>query len=205
MSTHVVLPVERLPARLTLNPDRPMTDDEYFQFCALNEKVRLERTATGQITIAPPDGFTPSCQSADVVAQLGNWAELDGRGTASGSTTEFFLPTGAALSPDAAWSLNSRLAQFSKAEKRKFLHLSPDFVIEVMSPFDSLRTAKEKMTHWIAGGVKLGWLLHGDRQAVYVYRAGRKEQKHTGINKLAGEGPMAGFELDLTDIWTPPF
>lgn len=200
MSTHVVLPVDRLPARLMWNP--PMTDDEYFEFCAANPEVRFERTARGEIIIVPPAGFASDNQNAKVVVQLGVWAEKNGKGEVSGPSTEFFLPTGAALSPDAAWTPNTRLAKLSESERRKFLHLSPDFVIEVLSPSDSLRAAKEKMVEWISGGVKLAWLIHADQKTVYVYRARRKEpEKLTGITRIAGEGPVAGFELNLTKVW----
>jgi Uma2 family endonuclease len=200
MSTHMVLPADRLPVRLMWNP--PMTDDEYFEFCAANQDVRFERSAKGEVIIVPPAGFESDNRNAEVVGQLWNWSKRDGRGHFSGPSTEFFLPTGAALSPDAAWTLKSRLSKLSKSQKRKFLHLSPDFVIEVMSPTDTLRAAKEKMTEWIAGGVKLAWLIDGDHKTVYVYRPSKEPRKHIGITKLAGEGPVAGFELDLTHIWT---
>ena len=39
------------------------------------------------------------------------------------------------------------------AERREFLRLVPEFVIEVMSPSDRLKKAKQKMETWIASGV----------------------------------------------------
>ena len=60
----------------------------------------------------------------------------------------------------------------------------------------------EKMQEWLRGGVDLGSLIHGDRKTVYIYRAGVAEaEPRTGISTLAGEGPVAGFQLDLTEIW----
>src|SRR5258708_7197230 len=123
------------------------------------------------------------------------------RGKAFGSSVEFILPTRAALSPDAAWVSNSRLAKLSKEQRRKFPPVCPEFVIEVMSPSDRLTPAKEKMEDWLLGGVELACLIDGDNQTVYIYRAGRKEEKRICITKLAGEGPVEGFELDLTDTW----
>jgi len=71
-----------------------------------------------------------------------------------------------------------------------------------MSPSDRLRSAKEKMQEWMRGGVELAWLIDADHQTVHIYRAGHDEpESRTGIVKLAGEGSVAGFELDLTDIW----
>jgi Uma2 family endonuclease len=198
----VVLPEQALPAKLILNPELRMSDDEYFDFCMANPDVRFERTAQGEIIIVPPAGGESDYQNADVIIQLGAWAKRDRRGRTFGATTEFILPTGAALSPDAAWVSTSRLSPLSKSQLRKFLRLIPEFVVEVMSPSDRLKPAMDKMQEWMRGGVELGWLIDGDTRSVYMYRAGKDEaEKRTGITTLSGEGPVAGFELDLTDIW----
>ena len=198
---HLIIPDDRLPARLAF-PRRPMSDDEFYEFCTANPDFAFERTAEGEIIIVPPAGWESSYQSGDAYRQLANWAISDRRGKASDSSSEFVLPTGAALSPDAAWVSDRRRMRLSKDQRRKFPPVTPEFIIEVMSPSDRLKDAKKKMEEWMRGGVELGWLIQADRKTVYIYRAGQPEpEKRTGIKKLKGEGPMAGFELDLTDIW----
>ena len=202
MDMQVTLPEEALPAKLTLNPELRMNDDEYFAFCMANPDVRFERTAEGEIVIVPPAGGESDHQCLGIGSQLQVWARGDGRGKTFGSSVEFILPTGAALSPDAAWVSNRRISQLSKEQRRKFPPVCPEFIIEVMSPTDRLKAAREKMEEWMRAGVELGWLIDGDKQTVYVYRAGQAgAETRTGILKIAGEGPVAGFELDLTDIW----
>jgi Uma2 family endonuclease len=198
----ITLPEEALPAKLTLNPELRMNDDEYYAFCMASPDVRFERTAEGEIVIVPPAGGDSDYQSLEAGAELRDWARRDGRGKACGSSVEFILPTGAALSPDAAWVSNRQLSQLSKEQRRKFPPVCPEFVIEVMSPSDRLPAAKRKMQEWMRAGVELGWLIDGDEQTVYVYRAGQAAAEMlTGILKISGEGPVAGFELDLTEIW----
>jgi Uma2 family endonuclease len=199
----VTLPEQALPAKLTLNPKlRIRDDDQYWEFCAANPDVRFERTAQGEIVIVPPVGGEGDYRNTGVSAQLYSWSKKNGRGKAFGPSVEFILPSGAARSPDASWVSNGRLAKLTKEQRRKFLRLCPEFIVEVMSPSDRLKDAKEKMVEWMANGVQLGWLIDGDRQTVYIYRAGRSEpEKRTGIKRLAGEGPIAGFVLDLADIW----
>jgi len=198
----VVFPEQALPAKLTFNPELRMSDDEYFEFCMANPDLRFERTAQGEIVIVPPAGLESSYRSGEASGQLRNWAKRDGGGRAFDSSAEFILPTGEALSPDAAWVSNRRLSGLSKEQRRKFPPVCPEFVIEVMSPSDRLPPAKEKMQEWIRAGVELAWLIHGDEGAVYIYRTGQTEgEMRAGILKLTGEGPVAGFELDLTDIW----
>jgi Uma2 family endonuclease len=202
MDMQLVLPEEALPAKLTLNPELRMNDDEYYAFCMANPDLRFERTAQGEIIIVPPAGYESDYRNTTVLEQLAPWARRDGRGKASGPSAEFILPTGAALSPDAAWVSNHRIAQLSKEQRRKFPPVCPEFVIEVMSPSDRLPAAMEKMEEWIRGGVDLAWLIHGDEKTVYIYRVGQDvAETRREILKIAGEGPVAGFELDLADIW----
>jgi Uma2 family endonuclease len=97
---------------------------------------------------------------------------------------------------------NGRLAELSREQRRKFPPVCPEFVIEVMSPSDRLRAAQEKMEEWIRVGVELAWPIQPDEKTVYVYRAGLSDaEARVGILRIAGEAPVAGFELDLTSIW----
>jgi Uma2 family endonuclease len=163
--------------------------------------LRIERTSSGEIVIVAPVGIEVAYQSTEIAAELRDWAKRDGTGKALGCT-EFILPTGAAYSPDAAWVSNERLAGLSREQRRRFPPLCPEFIVEVMSPSGRLRDVQEKMEEWRRGGVELGWLIQPDKQTVYLYRAGESGfEKRTGITHLSGEGPIAGFELDLTEIW----
>src|ERR1700746_1966715 len=114
MNMQVVLPEQALPAKLTLNPELRMNDDEYYAFCMANKDVRFERTAQGEIIIVPPAGWESSYQSGEAFGQLREWAKRDGRGKASDASAEFILANGAALSPDAASVSNRRLSQLSR-------------------------------------------------------------------------------------------
>ena len=136
-----------------------------------------------------------------VAAQLFNWAERDGHGKPFDSSAQFMLPDGSALSPDAAWVSNEALRRLSRQQRKEFLPLCPEFVVEVMSPSDRLKQAKEKMEQWISNGVQLAWLIDGDSETVYVYRKNRPIKTRRGILELAGEGPVAGFVLQLKSIW----
>jgi Uma2 family endonuclease len=198
----VVLPEDTESVKLVFEPVRMLDDDEYYAFCMSNPDLRIERTAKGEVVVVAPVGGESSFQSGEVFGELRAWARREKRGKALESSAEFILPTGAALSPDASWVSFARLSKLSKDQRKKFLKLCPEFIIEVMSPSDRLNTAKAKMNDWMAGGVDLGWLIDGEHQTVYIYRAGQPEpEKRKGVNAIEGEGPVAGFALDLTEIW----
>jgi len=87
--------------------------------------------------------------------------------------------------------------------KRKFLPLAPDFVVELTSPTDRLPRVRKKMEVWLGNTVKLGWIIDADRRTAYVYRACRQPEKLVEPAQLKGEGPVAGFVLELAEIWDP--
>jgi len=199
------MPVVALPehetVRLLFDSDQMLSHKEYLAFCRANPDLRIERTAEGEIVIVPPAGGEGSYRSGKAFAQLDRWAERDGCGAAFDCSVEFLLADGSALSPDASWVSNEALARLTRSQRREFLRLCPEFVIEVMSPSDRLKPAQAKMEVWIANGVQLGWLIDGDHESVYVYRPDRPPKTLRGIKELAGAGPVAGFVLKLQAIW----
>src|SRR5271157_5379272 len=98
-----VLEIPKLPLDIST-----LSDDQFFQFCAANRKLRIERTAEGKIIIMSPTGGETGSRNAEIKRQLGNWAKQDGAGVVFYSNTEFRLPNAANCSPYASWVLKSR-------------------------------------------------------------------------------------------------
>jgi Uma2 family endonuclease len=199
------MPVVALPehetARLLFDSGRGLSLKDYLAFCRANPDLRVERSAEGEIIIVPPVGGEGSFRSMKASAQLDHWAEKDGRGTAFDSSVAFLLPDRSALSPDASWVSSESLARLTRAQRREFLRLCPEFVIEVMSPSDRLKPAQANMEVWIANGAQLAWLIDADHETVYVYRKSHAPKTRKGIKELAGDGPVAGFVLKFQAIW----
>jgi Uma2 family endonuclease len=197
----VVLPDIETHKTFRINADAPLSDEEFFDFCMENSRLRIERDASGEITIMPPAGFETGYRNNDLSRQLGNWAIADGRGVALDSSTEYLLANGAARSPDASWILKSGLASLTKQQKKRFVHLCPDFVVELRSPSDRLPALKAKMEEWIENGALLGWLIDADLRTVIVYRPGRPAEELHRPGHVVGEGPVDGFRLEPDAIW----
>lgn len=189
--------------RLKMAPAVPMTQEQFFDFCQQNRRIRFERTAKGELIVMPPAGGESSAQNLSVAAQLYFWTRQDGTGKAFDSSGGFILPNGANRSPDASWVLLSRLIGFSKEQLRKFLPLCPDFVVEVLSPSDSLQQTLEKMEEYMNNGAKLGWLINPRQNQVCVYRPGQQVQILENPTSLAGDPELASFVLDLEPVWRP--
>ena len=199
---NVILPDVETRATFEIRAERPMDEEEFFEFCARNPELRIERNDKGEIIIIPPAGAETGFRNSDLTAQLANWSKRDGRGKAFDSNAEYILPDGAALSPDSSWVQSSRLVQFTKEQKKRFLPICPDFVVELISPTDRLPKAQAKRC---ASGSKtratLGWLIDADQRTVYVYRPGREPEELRDIDHLLGDGIVEGFRLELGEIW----
>ena len=57
------------------------------------------------------------------------------------------------------------------------------------------------MREWIENGAELAWMINPATRTVTVFRPGQEPQDHVGFDTLTGEGPVAGFVLNLRDIW----
>lgn len=183
------------------NEPNKMTPDEFWEFCRQNRKLRAELTKEGEVIIIPPTGFETSDRNAEIIFQLKLRAKKDKTGKVTESNAGFTLPNGATRSPDASWTKNERLEKFTAEEKKKFLPLCPDFVVELRSESDSLKDLWEKMEEYIENGARLGWLINSKDKEVHIYRPNREVEILRNPKMVSGEDLLKGFELDLSEIW----
>ena len=173
----------------------------FERICLEFENERIEQDSEGNVYVMAPAGDESSHQNSELTRQLANWAKQDGRGRAFESSVEFVLPDGSKLSPDGAWVHQDKLAALTREERRRFLKLVPDFVVELKSPSDRFSDLQKKMQDWKRNGVELGWLIHPDKRMVMIFRRTADEPETFYGNNLAGDGPVAGFALCLQPIW----
>jgi Uma2 family endonuclease len=196
---NLALPEIDQPVRLRF--ESPMTDDDLARFCQANEAVRVEQDANGELIVMSPAGGGASNKNNNISYQLYKWAEETGSGITFDSSGGFRLPDGSMRSPDAAWIAWSRWNALTKEEQEHFAPLCPEFVIELRSSSDSLSELQAKMKLWIANGAELAWLIDPSRKTVEIYRLGREAEVVEGGSVVEGEGPVAGFVLELGKIW----
>ncbi|BAB76063.1 all4364 [Nostoc sp. PCC 7120 = FACHB-418] len=186
---------------INLKPALELTDEQFFQICQANRDLKFERTATGELIIMPPTGGETGNKNARITQQIMNWTDADGTGIAFDSSTCFKLPNGADRSPDAAWIKLSRWNALTEEQKEKFPPICPDFVIELLSPSDSLKVAQEKMREYIDNGVRLGLLINRKSRQVEIYRQGKEVEVLESPVTVSGEDILNGFVLNLGMIW----
>jgi Uma2 family endonuclease len=201
MTAQLPIEIEVMPTVLQFHPVIEMTDDQLYEFCQINKDIRIERNATGEIVIMSPTGLETDQRNFDIITQLGIWTKQDGTGVGFGSSAGFTLPNGALRSPDAAWIKKTRWSAILPEQRKKFTSICPEFVIELRSETDGLRTLKSKMDEYIENGILLGWLIDRVNRKVYVYRPNTAVEELDNPSTLSGEDILPGFVLDLSTVW----
>ncbi|MBE9260576.1 Uma2 family endonuclease, partial [Dolichospermum sp. LEGE 00246] len=184
------------PLKLNFNTVN-FTDEQFYQLCQKNSDLKFERTSTGELIIMPPVGGESGNREAEFIIDLGIWNRQTGLGYTFSSSTIFKLPNGSDRSPDAAWIKKERWEALTPEQKCKFPPIAPDFVIELRSATDDLKTLRQKMQEYIDAGVKLGWLINPQQQQIEIYRLGKDAELRDLPIELLGEEILPGFSLSL--------
>ena len=82
--------------------------------------------------------------------------------------------------------------------------VSPDLVVEVKSPSDSLSEVHDKALMWLNAGVDMVWVVLPDTRSVDIYRADAETVTVSEPTTLSGGDILPGFHCNLTDIFGPP-
>ena len=196
-------PVEHEPFVTKFKPLTYMDDEQFARFCALNDDLRIERNAKGEIILMPPTHGDTGNRNADLNADLTIWARADETGSYYDSSTGFKLPNGALRSPDASWISNSRLETLTPEQRSGFFDICPDFVIELRSSSDSLTELRAKMQEYMDNGARLGWLIDplANPKQVYIHRPQAEVVILNEPETVSAEPELPGFTLDLSRIW----
>ena len=189
------------PITLRLPPQWALDGQRLLELSALNEALWFERSAEGALQISPPPSFYSSRSAGLIFGQILNW-QLDGDdGESLPADGGYELADSGVLVPDASWVSSERLAG-NEPDATDILHLAPDFVLEVLSPSQSIRDQQEKMERWMANGVRLGWLIDPYDALVWIYREGQEEPELLERpDTLSGEDVMVGLVVELTRLW----
>jgi len=182
---------------VTLKMGDLMSEEEFFQFCQMNDTLEFERDSHGNIILMSPTGSFTGGFNSKVLTELGIWNKENQLGEVFDSSTGFTLPNGAIRSPDVSWIKSDNWNALSQEEKEQFAPICPDFVVEIRSKSDELQYLQDKMLEYLANGTELGWLIDRFEGKVGVYRSGQAVTVHDTLDiDLSGESVLPGFLLN---------
>ena len=182
-----------------------VTPEQFAQLAQAEQLARMELTKNGELIVMSPTGGTAGKKNRRLTQQIGIWTDRDGTGEAFDSSTIFILSNGARRSPDVSWIKLERWNQLTQAQQDGFPPITPDFVVELVSPSDLKNQRYEdlqaKMQEYLDNGVSLGWLIEPSAKTVEIYRVGQQVEILNNPQTLSGEDVLPGFVLDLSEIF----
>ncbi len=178
-----------------------MTTEQFYALCQTNPDLRIERTAEGEVIIMPPAFSDTGNRNFELAIEVGIWARKDGTGKGFDSSAGFTLPNGATRSPDTSWIKLDRWNALSDEQKSSFAPICPDFVIELRSASDTLKSLQSKMQEYIDNGAKLGLLIDRKKRTVHIYRAGCVPTVLENLDSVSCEPELPGLTLKMSEIW----
>jgi Uma2 family endonuclease len=181
-----------------------MSDDEFFEFCQINDTLEFEKDSHGNIVLMSPTSLSTASLNFRLGGILFKWHEQIGLGEFFDSSSGFTLPNGAVRSPDISWINSSKLNDLEDDEREKFAHICPDFVIEIRSKSDSKQYVLEKMKEYIENGTQLGWMVDRFERKVHVFREDGSVTVVGFDTVLSGENVLPGLSVDLTALVKKP-
>jgi Uma2 family endonuclease len=176
-----------------------VTHEEFEKLCQDNPDLRLELTKEGQLITMAPAGWESSKRNSKLNSRVEVWNERLDMGEVFDSSGGFTLPNGAVRSPDVTWIEKSKLEGISP--DIAFPEVIPDFLIELRSKTDSLKTLQKKMEEYRSNGVRLGLLINPQDQQVEIYRPGQELSVLASPAAIDCNEVMPGFVLDMSKIW----
>jgi Uma2 family endonuclease len=178
-----------------------ISDEHFEQICSKNRDFKIEQTAEGELILMPPTLPDSGWRNNDLSTDVTIWNRKTKEGIVFDSSTYFTLPNGARRSPDVTWMKREKWESLTEEQRKKVSRITPDFVIELRSSTDSLKTLQSKMREYIENGVRLGWLIDPKTRKVHIYRANGEVEVLQNPEKLSGEDVLAGFELNVQEIF----
>lgn len=178
---------------------RPVSDEELRQLSAQNPGWQLERWEDGRLIVSPVGGESGHLEAL-LLGQLYRWNQEKGLGYLFSSSTGFRFPSGAVLSPDAAFVLRHRWLSLSPEEREGFPSLVPDAAFEIRSRGQSLEELRQKAQAYLAQGVGLVVLLDPYAHQVEVLRPGRAE-RYQDPESVPLDPELPGFALKAQELF----
>jgi Uma2 family endonuclease len=176
------------------------TSEAFDQLCLDNRDLRLELTKDGELIVMPPKGGESGKRNGNLFGEAWYWNRQSNLGEIFNSSTgyDFIAIGGGKMSPDVSWIEKSRLVGVDIVG---FIPIVPDFVIELSSATDILKSLQEKMEEYRRLGVKLGLLINPQNKQIEVYQPGQDVVVLESPGAIDCNDPMPGFVLNMSRIW----
>ncbi|WP_419845935.1 Uma2 family endonuclease [Candidatus Poriferisocius sp.] len=139
--------------------------------------------------------------AVNVVMELGNFVRPRKLGSLVASDSGVWLERDpdTVREPDVAFTSAEKIPL--DAEIDGYAEVVPDLVVEIVSPSDSRRWARDRAQMWLGHGAPLVWIVHPDTRTIDVYRPGADSTTLQEDDSLEGHDVLPGFTCSVSTIF----
>lgn len=174
-----------------------LTAEEFFLLPDPTDGSQQE-LVRGEIVTMPPPGGLHGVTCAKVVRKVGAFVDDHHCGILACNDTGFITERG----PD---SVRGQDISFWSADRLKeipvgYIEVSPDLLIEVLSPSNTSAQIRTKLQEYFAKGVRLVWVIAPEDRTLTIYRTPDEGRLLHETAAVTGEDVLPGFACRVSDL-----
>jgi Uma2 family endonuclease len=159
---------------------------------------RIYELVDGEIIVSPA-GMRHGEVVTKISLAIATYLDKNSIGKAYSPDTGIALPDGNIRCPDVTVVLNEKLPGGESPDT--FGELVPDFVVEVLSPGDSMKEVGRKIGEFLECGVPLVWLADPKHKTVTTYRSLSETKQYTLDDTITAEPILPGFSCPISKFF----
>ncbi len=104
--------------------------------------------------------------------------------------------------PDISIFVWERIPRNEDGSVANKVNISPDWIIEILSPEQSINKVMEKIIFAFENGTKLGWLIDPERKRVMVFQENQMPEIKSQDDQLPALEVMQDWQLSAADLFS---
>ncbi|QDT35742.1 Uma2 family endonuclease [Stratiformator vulcanicus] len=173
------------------------TDEDYFEQLPSCKVLEL----VDGVLVEKPKGYEEGRLAMRLGFLLMTFIEEHDLGECVGPDGMLTMSTDNIRLPDVSFTAKDRAP---KDRSQAAPRIAPNLCVEILSPSNTKREIENKVAEFFASGVDVVWIIDPKAKSALIYRDGQIVDTLDEAGVLKGEGPLAGFELSLSELFRMP-
>src|SRR5438270_7440243 len=174
-----------------------LTAEEFFLVSEPQDGSRQE-LVRGEIVTMPPPGGMHGVTCSKVDRKIGVFIDAGPGGTLACNDTGFITERDpdSVRGPDISYWSKERLLEVPVG----YIEISPDMLVEVLSPSNTSKQIRVKLKEYFAKGVRLVWVIAPEDRTLTIYRTPDEGRVLHETATVTGEDVLPGFTCRVSDL-----
>jgi len=181
----------------TITKKKLLTSEEFFLLPDPGDGSQQE-LVRGEVVNMPLPGGKHGVTCSKVGRKIGVFVDAGPGGTVACNDTGFITERGpdSVRGPDISYWSKERLQVVPVG----YIEISPDMLVEVLSPSNTSKHIRTKLTEYFARGVRLVWVIAPEDRTLTIYRTPDEGRLLHETARVTGEDVLPGFTCRVSEL-----